>query len=317
MKRLIRKAGRRFSFRKLTQTAVDHCRLSRDAPAPDMVASCQRRQQQRAHTVHPDPKQLRFRVCAGSNCCDHRFLAFETQSGTHAFASSRRTEFQATPNHLSFLPIGCDVYSRSQQGGEYLKVSLDRRYAVEPIQSRRFSNIVYRQAINAAHRLRRRLIADHPVEALTCERLVGVLCERVAVILRGEVHQQREAAWMTPRRLKLIDEFIDQPLEAKLTILELANKLGLSAGSFTRAFKAAVGHTPHDYIIDRGVARARQLMRTHDMDLSTIANATGFASHAHHDSAVLSATWRPAQPLAGWCSKHPARGLTISTTGRT
>lgn len=86
---------------------------------------------------------------------------------------------------------------------------------------------------------------------------------------------------MTPRRLRLADEIIEATLDRKLTVQELATDLGLSAGFFSRSFKAAVGKAPHEYIIDRRMARARALLLRPGLDLTAIARAAGFASHAH------------------------------------
>ena len=86
---------------------------------------------------------------------------------------------------------------------------------------------------------------------------------------------------MTARRLRAIDELIEARLETRLTVGQLAGWLGLSRGFFTRAFKAAVGKAPHDYVIDRRLSRARELLRTTDRDLADIATACGFSSHAH------------------------------------
>jgi AraC family transcriptional regulator len=61
----------------------------------------------------------------------------------------------------------------------------------------------------------------------------------------------------------------------------LANAVGLSTGFLSRAFKASVGETPHDYIVDRRVSRARPLFDSTELDLTTVAQASGFASHAH------------------------------------
>jgi len=72
-----------------------------------------------------------------------------------------------------------------------------------------------------------------------------------------------------------------------VTVQELAGALGLSAGFFCRAFRAAVGQAPHDYIIDRRVSRARALLQNAALDLATIAHTSGFASHAH-----MTATFR-------------------------
>jgi AraC family transcriptional regulator len=92
---------------------------------------------------------------------------------------------------------------------------------------------------------------------------------------------------MTPRRLRLVEDLIEARLDAKLTVQELAGALRLSAGFFCRAFHAAVGKAPHDYIIDRRVSRARTLLRNASLELGAVAQESGFASHAH-----MTATFR-------------------------
>src|SRR5436190_2043744 len=62
-------------------------------------------------------------------------------------------------------------------------------------------------------------------------------------------------------------------LDTKLTIEDLAGALGLSAGFFSRAFKAAVGKAPHAYIVDCRISRARRLLKSTELDLTTIAHA--------------------------------------------
>jgi AraC family transcriptional regulator len=93
-----------------------------------------------------------------------------------------------------------------------------------------------------------------------------------------------KANWMTSHRLRLSLDRIEARLAHRLTVQQLAADLGLSVGFFSRAFKAAVGKAPHDYIIDRRVSRAREMLQTLDQNMSTIAQATGFSSHAHMSS---------------------------------
>ena len=210
-------------------------------------------------------------------------FAFDGQTGTHSFASSRKVAFQVKPNHLSFVPPNCDVYSQSNSGGEYLKITLEQGLASGGKHERRFSNIIDARATAAAHHLRRELLAGHG-EPLPCEQLVQILEDRVACILSGECANRREASWMTPQRLRRTDDIIEARLDTKLTVAELAEASGLSSGFFTRAFKAAVGRAPHEYIMDRRVARARELLNTQDLALAAIAQTSGFASHAHMTS---------------------------------
>lgn len=208
-------------------------------------------------------------------------FAFESQAGVHAFAGDRRADFRARANSLAYVPAGCDVFSRSDHGGEYLTIKVAQESGDRPPSERRFNDVVDPAAIDAAQRLRCILLAGNPVEPLLFERLVRVLQGRVLRILGGTSVESRTSAWMTARRLRLVDETIEAKLDAKLTVQELAQTLGLSAGFFSRAFKAAVGKAPHDYIIDRRISRARALLQSSKLGLSAIALASGFASHAH------------------------------------
>ncbi len=208
-------------------------------------------------------------------------FGFDAQSGVHAFASSRRSAFYARPNHLSWVPAGCDIYSQSDKGGEYLKITL---YQIVPRCHRaehRFSNVIDPIAIGAAHRLRSDLIASNPADPLGCARHLRILMDRIACHLTGRCAEPRAASWMTPRRLRHVDELIEAGLDKRLAVHELAAALGLSAGFFSRAFRAATGKAPYDYIIDRRVARARMLLQVPDFTLSNVAYASGFSSHAH------------------------------------
>ena len=69
-------------------------------------------------------------------------FAFEGQTGVHAFASDRKAAFRARPNGLAFVPAGCDVYSQSKHGGEYLKITFEPSHGEAWPGSRRFSDVI-------------------------------------------------------------------------------------------------------------------------------------------------------------------------------
>ncbi len=219
-------------------------------------------------------------------------FAFDGQVGVHAFASDRKVEFRARPNGLAYVPPGCDVYSQSKHGGEYLKIAFERQQEDEWSRARHFSDVIDPAAVRAAQQLRRQLLARDCIDELQCERFVHALRERAVGVLTvrslgGTSLEPAARSSITPRRLRIVDDLIEARLDAKVTVQELAGALGLSAGFFCRAFHAAVGQAPHDYIIDRRVSRARALLQKAALDLATIAHTSGFASHAH-----MTATFR-------------------------
>jgi AraC family transcriptional regulator len=209
-------------------------------------------------------------------------FAYDTQSGVHAFASDRVQPFRTIPNSLAFVPAGCEVLSRSAAGGEYLTIRIAKEGGTG-LASQRFNDLIDRRAIEAAQALRKMMLAKKPCDSLSIEREIAALM--AAVTPAESAHEQlRAARWMTPRRLHQVDELIESTLSHPLYVQDIANRLGLSSGFFTRAFKAAVGKTPHDYIVDRRLARARLLLTASNMPLASIGLACGFTSQAHMTS---------------------------------
>jgi AraC family transcriptional regulator len=97
-------------------------------------------------------------------------FAFEAQVGVHAFGSDRRVAFRAKPNGLAYVPAGCDVYSTSGHGGEYLKIALAGSPSDLYKCPRRFSDLIDAIAISAAHDLRMTAIRCSAIGASRCSR---------------------------------------------------------------------------------------------------------------------------------------------------
>ncbi|UWR24538.1 helix-turn-helix domain-containing protein [Sulfitobacter sp. S190] len=74
---------------------------------------------------------------------------------------------------------------------------------------------------------------------------------------------------------------IDAEIDGPLRVSDLARDAGLSANQFSRSFKALVGSAPRDYILERRLHHAREMLEQTDDALCDIALAAGFSSQAH------------------------------------
>jgi AraC family transcriptional regulator len=82
-------------------------------------------------------------------------------------------------------------------------------------------------------------------------------------------------------RLRAVLEYIEEHLEATLTLEQMAAAAHLSACHFARRFKGATGLPPHQYVLTRRVERARQLLQTgSDFSLAEVAAHAGFADQS-------------------------------------
>ncbi|MGW8466931.1 helix-turn-helix transcriptional regulator [Pseudomonas sp. CLCA07] len=201
-------------------------------------------------------------------------FAFDSQRGLHAIGSDRVHPFDATPNGLAFVPVGCDVLSESPKGGEYLRVM--RTDGVALAGDRAFNNRIDQQAITLALRMRAALL--HASVEDDWEAWALALAERAQ---DNEALSAPPQGSITGSRMRLLDEFIDAGLDGQLGIQAMAGLLGLSEGYFIRSFKNATGKSPHSYLIDRRLAKARALMRNSTARLAEIAQSCGFNSQAH------------------------------------
>jgi AraC family transcriptional regulator len=85
---------------------------------------------------------------------------------------------------------------------------------------------------------------------------------------------------LDPRRLTRVLDYIEAHLESDLTIDCLASVACLSQFHFARAFKAAIGQSPHRYISGKRLERAKALLRG-DRSLVDIALALNFSCQAN------------------------------------
>ncbi len=99
--------------------------------------------------------------------------------------------------------------------------------------------------------------------------------------LRAMSAEYREPRGLSRQALKRVEEYIDSHLDSPLDVQELAAVVRMSASHFTRCFFKSVGLTPHRYVVQCRVMRARELLATTDLPLTEIALTSGFADQSH------------------------------------
>ena len=86
---------------------------------------------------------------------------------------------------------------------------------------------------------------------------------------------------LPPGALRRVRDYVEARLEENIDIQALADTAGLSMYHFARAFKQSEGITPHEYLVQCRVRRARELLRSSELPLAEIARACGFSDQSH------------------------------------
>jgi AraC family transcriptional regulator len=114
------------------------------------------------------------------------------------------------------------------------------------------------------------------------QKYVSAPASRSIVSLTGE--------GLDRRRLYRVLDYIETNLEGNLTLDRMASIACLSRFHFARAFKQAVGQSPHRYVSTRRLERAKALLIQGDRPLVDIALALSFSSQANFTRAFRHAT---------------------------
>lgn len=114
----------------------------------------------------------------------------------------------------------------------------------------------------------------------------------------GHVQHRSTREGLSPRQLRRVSNYIDENLDAPLQLNELAAVAGVSRTQFIRRFATSTRMTPHRYVVEARIRKAKTLLSDRRLPLTDVAYMCGFSSHAHFSTVfrrltgVSPATWR-------------------------
>ena len=116
---------------------------------------------------------------------------------------------------------------------------------------------------------------------------VDTLAQMIAAHLARH-HSSRSRVAHTPQtksiaswKIRRLIEFIEDHLDLDLSLEAMAAEIEISPLYLPRAFKAAVGQSPHQYVLQRRIQKAKDMLTSTDSPIVDIALAAGFSSQSH------------------------------------
>lgn len=119
---------------------------------------------------------------------------------------------------------------------------------------------------------------------LYADSLAHALTVRILLLANTSGHATANAcrtSSLPPRALRRVKERIEAELGDTLSLEVLAGESGYSRAHFLRMFRTATGITPYQYLLDRRVSRALDLLQQTKTPLAEIAFECGFSSQSH------------------------------------
>ena len=82
-------------------------------------------------------------------------------------------------------------------------------------------------------------------------------------------------------KLRRAVEYINEHLAEEISLEALAGAVGLSPFHFSRLFKRSTGFAPHQYVIQRRVERAKEMLLSSRTTIAQVAIQNGFCDQSH------------------------------------
>jgi AraC family transcriptional regulator len=128
--------------------------------------------------------------------------------------------------------------------------------------------------------LRFQAILDNPL--LDIPGYADTLAELLKFELgRVGSQQQRQPfiqSGLTAKQIRIVTDYMDSRLTDKVAISEFATLLDMTRFHFIRTFKRATGVPPHQFMIQRRIERAKELLAERHTTVAEVAAKSGFSS---------------------------------------
>lgn len=198
----------------------------------------------------------------------------------------RYGDFTLTPADLPFFARwqGTENCLKIQLSDRFLKtvaqetlaVNGDRLSLVPTFQSRN------EQIAAIATLLLAELQPNQSSGALYLDSLANVLAVQ---LLRHYGTSQTQlpsyAGGLPPQHLSRVLDYVETYMTTDIQLQDLAQLVGMSPFHFSRMFKQSMGISPHQYLIQQRLERAKRLLKNSDRAIIDIALECGFSSHSH------------------------------------
>jgi AraC family transcriptional regulator len=122
---------------------------------------------------------------------------------------------------------------------------------------------------------------------------------------------------LAPWQMRRATELLHENIHGRIRLSALARECGLSASHFARSYKISFGVSPHQWLIQHRVERAKELMTGTGSSLIEIALQSGFSDQAaltrtfRHVVGVAPGSWRRQNGATRLDSQSENRGCNI------
>lgn len=112
-------------------------------------------------------------------------------------------------------------------------------------------------------------------------RVSRQLCEHLLERYHQPAANTTERLALAPWQERKAKEILAHSHNTRLLIADVAEQCAMSRSHFSRAFKKATGMSPHEWLLDLRIRRAKDFLAAGSLSISEISLECGFADQSH------------------------------------
>lgn len=192
---------------------------------------------------------------------------------------------------MTFVPAGHEISGWSQnveRRNSFVAVYLDPDTAANELGNVRSSvqlqpKLYFRNQnlMRTVQKLQLCLSQPESIDQLYIDALGVVLSVELFREAIADTAPSKSGATLSTRQLNHVMQAVESGLDSPIALQTLADIAGLSRFHFLRAFKATTGLSPHQFVLAKRLAMARDLLEQSQLPIAEIATLSGFGSAAH------------------------------------
>ena len=208
----------------------------------------------------------------------------------HRFDGCLQTHY-SKPDEVVFIPAEINYSSKWKKAGEFSLIgffpTFFEQIVNESVQTKGVElipqiglNDPFIQQMGIA--LKADVEAGYPTGKMFGESLAtGLVIHLVKHYSAWKVKlPSKSAGGLTPYELEIIEDYISAHLNQNISLSEMGGVINVSQHHFCRLFKQSTGITPHQYLTQCRINRAKQLLSKTKLTITEIAFEIGFNNHS-------------------------------------
>ena len=216
-------------------------------------------------------------------------ISFAPAEGTSSLAGDRLRRYERRPFEYIVVPPRFPLRGSAEEAPEVLAFVFDFDRIAESLSRFASAPSSLNPAVilgnpsafttSIAKKIRTHMLVDDVCRDYLHALGRIMLTEMCAPLIRPTRSKRRSP--LRGNKISMLLKYIDANLDGDLATDTLAGLVDASPDQLARGFKKAVGDSPHNYVLQRRIDGAIELLKDNELSLSQVAYSTGFSSQSH------------------------------------